>query len=180
MLHGAPPELWHEEPGEIVWRVEPRAGGARLQDGAAPQLDGGEHARGMCSPHARNSNHLREAGARESSHAARTGEQRVRQRQCVRSRRPVPDHQGDELVVTKGGGANPRELLARSVIRRQVLHVPSVLQRSGSERAPLRRRCCPALRSSPMPGFGTVRDRSGPVPARPVRADHGNRSRGQP
>lgn len=99
---------------------EPSPFGRGRQERAAPELDGGLDAAGLCRADARQA---RELVAMETRDAVRTAGQRehaIGNRQGVGAGRAMPEHYGNELVVAERVHAAADELLARPIRRRQL------------------------------------------------------------
>ena len=87
-----------------------------------PELDRREHLRGARGADPGHPLEARRGAARTSAAQPARGEHRVGQIQRAGVRAAVPEHDRQQLVVAERAGAEPLELFARPIVRRDGLH----------------------------------------------------------
>src|SRR5689334_6840351 len=103
------------------------------------------HAAGLSAPDPRQPDELVEMDLGQTVDATRKLQNSVGQRQDARAGHPVPDQDGDELVVAERGDPALLELLSRSIVGRQVIHLCKVRETACYTPNGMRRRLFPAI-----------------------------------
>ena len=94
----------------------------------AAQFDGGEHLRRLRAPDAGDARQIVAGRSHQPVQAAARRQQLVRDGQRVGAAAAAAQHHGDELVVAERRHAVARELLARTIVGRDVFHVNHSLE----------------------------------------------------